>query len=120
MIAEIAPGKKGGSFDLPFGGKIHIQPATFQHKKDVVTCCVVSPSNRFKYMPPLRPYEQLLSEIFLYSINSAKNPKKPATLILPYYTENREICDVVLMVKSVNDDEWKQGEFTVAVSMIMS
>ena len=53
LISEITPGKKGGDFELPFGGKISVPSGVFQ-KRDVVTCCIVSPSNRYKYLPPLR------------------------------------------------------------------
>ena len=53
LIAELAPGKKGGDFDLPFGGRISIEAGTL-NKKDVVTCCMISPSDRYKYIPPLR------------------------------------------------------------------
>ena len=52
LIAEISPGKKGGEFSLPFGGNIVVPSGTFG-KKDVVTCCMVSPSDRYKYQPPL-------------------------------------------------------------------
>ena len=53
LISEITPGKKGGEFELPFGGKLTVPSGVFQ-KKDVVTCCQVSPSNRYKYLPPLK------------------------------------------------------------------
>ena len=53
MIAEVTSGKKGGDFRLPFGGNITV-PAGTMGKKDVVTCCMTSPSDRFKYQPPLR------------------------------------------------------------------
>ena len=69
MIAEVTPGKKGGTFDLPFGGHMTIQPSCFG-KKDVVTCCMVASSSRYKYLPPLGPNEKLLSEILLFSTSS--------------------------------------------------
>ena len=53
LISEVTPGKKGGVFELPFGGTLTVPPGAF-YKKDVVTCCQVSPSNRYKYLPPLR------------------------------------------------------------------
>ncbi len=60
LIAEISPGKKGGDFELPFGGQISIQPGTL-NKRDVVTCCMVTPSDRFKYQPSLRYVLTLLT-----------------------------------------------------------
>ena len=53
LIAEISPGKKGGVFELPFGGKLSVGSGLLG-KKDVVTCCMVSPSDRYKYLPSLR------------------------------------------------------------------
>ena len=63
-MVEIATGKKGGDFDLPYGGRISI-PGGAVGKKDTVTCCVVSPSDRHKYLPDLSTNEKLLSEIYL-------------------------------------------------------
>ena len=60
LIAELSPGKKGGDYELPFGGRIHI-PAGILGKKDVITCCMMSPSDRYKYMPPLK----LVSTLYL-------------------------------------------------------
>ena len=66
MLTEITPGKRGGEFELIFGGTVAIESGTFT-KKDVVTCFMVSPSNRYKYMPPLEDDEKLMSEIFIFS-----------------------------------------------------
>ena len=53
LIAEFSPGKKGGILSLPIaGGSITVQPATLA-KKDVITCCVISPNDRYKHQPPL-------------------------------------------------------------------
>jgi len=45
--------KKGADFNLPFGGELSVPPGTFS-KKDLITCCMVSPSDRFKYQPPIK------------------------------------------------------------------
>ena len=53
MLAEFTTNKKGVDHNLPFGGEICIPPGALG-KKDVVTCCIVSPSDRFKHLPPIR------------------------------------------------------------------
>ena len=65
LIAELSPGKKGGEYELPFGGQVNI-PGGILGKKDVITCCMMSPSDRYKYMPPLRLVADLFSNILRY------------------------------------------------------
>lgn len=115
MIAEITPGKKGGNFDLPFGGRISVHAGCFG-KKDVVTCCMVAPSSRYKYLPPLGPQEKLLSEILLFS-TSSKTLKKPVSIKFPHYKDNFELFDIALLVKRVEDENWTRAEFRRCVCL---
>ena len=64
MVSEVTPGKKGGDFPLSFGGTLSVPQGTMG-KRDVITVCQVSPSDRHKYLPPLQNGEKLLSEIYL-------------------------------------------------------
>ena len=125
MIAEITPGKKGGDFELPFGGNITIPPSCFG-KKDVVTCCMVVPGSRHKYLPPLGQNEKLLTEILLFS-TSSKSLKKPLTMTLHHYQDNFDLRDIVLLVKRVEDENWAGANFNrsvclhcVSVRMVMA
>lgn len=116
MIAEITPGKKGGDFNFPFGGGISI-PAGIYNKKDVLTCCQVSPSDRHKYQPSTSPEERLISEVFLLA-SSTKYMKKSATLRLPVYPENTELFEIKLRAKRTGTEEWLTKPSTTLVGCI--
>ncbi|ELT97503.1 hypothetical protein CAPTEDRAFT_221462 [Capitella teleta] len=114
LIAELSPGKKGGEFSLPFGGKLII-PSGLLGKKDVVTCCMVSPSDRHKYQPNLEADEHLLSEIFLIR-TSMRCMKKPIFVSLPFYQENTDLYDSSLLWRKIETDDWNTKQCTTQKS----
>jgi hypothetical protein len=50
---EIAIGKKGGTFPLPFGGQLTVAADAFT-KRAVITCTQVLPQDRYQFEPTLR------------------------------------------------------------------
>lgn len=65
LISEHTPGKKGGSFDFSFGGKLIVPTGLFS-KKEAITICAVSPSDRHKFAPIIQLGESIISEVSFY------------------------------------------------------
>lgn len=99
-----SPGKKGGNFGLPNGGKL-ILPEGLFGKKDTITCQVASPSQRWKYYPTLPSYEHITSEI--YTLQSTMHPLKKSVIIqIPYYQIETEHNEINVKGKWSDENEW--------------
>jgi hypothetical protein len=62
---DIAVGKKGGTFSLPFGGQLTV-PADAFVKRAVITCTQVLPHDRYQFEPTLRYDVRLTNELEKY------------------------------------------------------
>ena len=49
LIGEFTPGKNGGRYEFPFGGQMTVDSGVVGNKRDVISCSMVSPSDRYKY-----------------------------------------------------------------------
>ena len=54
LIGEFTPGKNGGRYEFPFGGQMTVDSGVVGNKRDVISCSMVSPSDRYKYVFELK------------------------------------------------------------------
>ncbi|KAI0234863.1 hypothetical protein LSAT2_014760 [Lamellibrachia satsuma] len=121
LTGEFAPGRKGGRYEFPFGGYMTVDSGVVNNKKGVVSCCMVSPSDRHEYAFELKPYEVLVSEFFLMRLNfTNRSLKKPIHLRLPtnLYDEPNGNNDIVVNQRDIEGQEWTETEFTTASSAV--
>ncbi|XP_062610303.1 uncharacterized protein LOC134272084 isoform X2 [Saccostrea cucullata] len=116
-----SPGKKGGNFGLPLGGKLILPDGLFG-KKDTISCQVASPSLRWKYYPTLPSYEHITSEI--YTLQSTMHPLKKTVIVqIPYYQIDTEHNEINVKGQWSDESEWvdvgflKKGDSSVELEV---
>lgn len=81
LKVSCSPGRHGGTFSLPLGGRL-IVPEGFCVKKEYFVCRVVPPSHRWQHIGAFSG-EQLTSEIFIFGGNVGMK-QRSVILMLPY------------------------------------
>ncbi|KAK3107162.1 hypothetical protein FSP39_008363 [Pinctada imbricata] len=104
LHVSYTPGKKGGNFGLPLGGKLSIPDGLFT-KKQNISCQVAAPSQRWRHLPTLPSYEHMTSEIFI--LNSSLHPLKKNIIVqIPYYQIDTDHNEVNVKGKWKDENEW--------------
>ena len=113
-IIEFVPGKKGGEFALPSGGKVRV-PGSAVATKEAMTLSKVPPYDRHSLLPELKRHEGLISEVFVLS-SRVQQLSKPVSLQIPIYELNRDTNNLFVRTKASGSTEWATLDFTITVS----
>ncbi|KAL8617845.1 hypothetical protein ACOMHN_040193 [Nucella lapillus] len=110
LKATYHPGKEGGTFGLPLGGKVIVGEGVCG-RKDWVSCTVASPADRWRHKLSF-PGEHVTSEIFTLSGTILKQ-QRSAILILPFYQPEGKYVELTAKALWGGESGWSDVPFVI-------